>query len=457
MKAKSSNLILLLNAVIILLATLVYFHGSDHIPTGYHVDHLSNTLNGFCLRWTGADEYGTAWPWNLRAFNDYRPPFLAYIIAFGGFFVPIENHMARVIALIAGFLGCALTMMFIEKNRQFEKTQIPLAPAFIFGFFLLSSWFLLPHRIAAEYCLAVVFYLGLFVTTWLVIETPSKISLGLANGFFVGSQLYVYYGTKVFYFIHFPVVAYFLWRKYKKPYKSKAFKGFFVSVIFALFLALPTFADILGPQLTMQRYHVVKSTSFQEKFNTIKKQLSLKFLFFEGDANRRHHTGYKGELNQFFLPFYLAGLYVLYLEIFRRKNLFFTYLGVIYILSYLPVSLTNEGIPHSIRTLVCLVPLMMITYLGYTHIEKWIFEKSKQRKIKIAGLYLFFIFGIFEAYNNVNYYYTNTSTHDREVWNYFPDSKAWRKPDYSEHGVDSILDRYFLAIPHGDKGYCNGS
>jgi len=99
----------------------------------------------------------------------------------------------------------------------------------------------------------------------------------------------------------------------------------------------------------------------------------------------------------------------------------------------------------------------MIIYTGYSITEKWLFNKVDPYKLLRLGFITLFIFGAFEAYNNVKYYKTETTKFDQQLWTYFSDFKPSSHPSYDDHSVSSILDRYYLSVVSGDVGYCNGT
>jgi len=129
----------------------------------------------------------------------------------------------------------------------------------------------------------------------------------------------------------------------------------------------PIAHDILYGDRFMGRVNIVK----QEKpshLETLKKYVShihLKFFFFKGDSNKRHHHGFLGMLNILLLPFFVMGLYYLGREAWSRGDPFWVLIFAMILVAFIPASLTDDGIPHSGRSMAAALPLLALCAGGF--------------------------------------------------------------------------------------------
>lgn len=116
--------------------------------------------------------------------------------------------------------------------------------------------------------------------------------------------------------------------------------------------------------------------------------LSLNFLFVNGDQNLRHGTTQHGLFLLSFLPFLFIGLYYLFD---REKLIFFSLLGW-WMVALLPASVP-ETTPHALRSLNALVPISIILGTGLFSFLEWLENKSQLIKQSITTI-LFLIIGL---------------------------------------------------------------
>ena len=120
------------------------------------------------------------------------------------------------------------------------------------------------------------------------------------------------------------------------------------------------------------------------------KHLSPSFLFISGDANRRHSTGYVGEL--YYLDFFLL-IFAIYglVRYQRHLGLFFL---VWLVVSIIPSSLTLEGSPHALRILPGLPAWLMLVALGILFWLDWLLRKVRWRAFLGINFGLFLLYSL---------------------------------------------------------------
>lgn len=542
------------SGLICLAFILGYFWDSKHLPNAYHYDSLSNLLDAFCLTQTGADQWGRPWPWNFRAFNDFRPPIVNYIIAAVGVVFPLNLYVGRLVCMVLGLLGVSL--LFVYFRKELGTPRLRWSAPLLFGLVLLSPWVLVQQRIIIEPA-GVIFFVGLLmISTWELVKKPSSKSLGILNGVAWASMLYLYYGNKPLFFTQFLIFYLGLSLTYSKLKQHFEFRGVYFSIlihmivvlgketvfsgwtdsrivmtplmnllawifmittsrvlirngssilwglvngggmalvalffekglvlhvshivfifilcvwklggvkfsrkyqgallapIIAILLSIPTLMDFMGPKRTLSRATAVTHFSFESIVSTYAQHISPKFLFFEGDKNRRHHHGYGGELNVALFPFFLMGLGSALLLIFRKRSWFWLYVIGFMLIGFIPVSVTNEGLPHSLRTLHTLPPILFIIYLGYLSVETRIHSKWSK-----VAMYLYLGLGSVEAYRGLIFWEKDTPIQESLIWNYYPDT--YKLPDsvldMDSRYPETILERYHRTFVTKEKVYC---
>ncbi|MGY8824760.1 MAG: hypothetical protein ACKVJG_12645 [Candidatus Latescibacterota bacterium] len=361
-------------AALIVVATAAYFYHWDTVPDGYYTDAASNMLNALCISHTGADEYGRFLPTTIRAFDDYRPPLLIYLFSIGNFLHPLTVASARLMSMVLGWGALFLFLIVYIKRFPLPVIHWPIFYPLLFGLVLCSSWVLIPHRMPVEYVTTLPVTLLLLLSSWRWIQEPDSHRAALVSALSTGLMLYAYSGTKPIAFTQVPVlfaVHFFYHRRLPKPaYIYLAMWGFLVA---------PTLIDLLtGGEVSLSRYRAVGGANPFEVVAAFLQHLGHDFLFFEGDRNWRHHTGLGGMLNIALLPLAVAGGIALCKEVFLRRNAFWIFITLFLVTALLPVSLTREGLPHAIRALPAVIPLIMVLILGFASIENFLRDRNDQ-------------------------------------------------------------------------------
>lgn len=104
-----------------------------------------------------------------------------------------------------------------------------------------------------------------------------------------------------------------------------------------------------------------------------------------GDSNWRHNLSGSPQILWLLIPFFLIGFFYSLFQIFKKKNYHKENLSlltchwtliVFWGAMLLPVILTNEGVPHALRSIGAIVPTFIFTGLGFwlfiSKIDSWI-------------------------------------------------------------------------------------
>ena len=436
--------------VLVVVATAAYFFRWDTVPAGYYTDAASNVLNALCLRHTGADEYGRFLPTSIRAFDDYRPPLLIYLFSVTSLFHTLTVQSARFMSMALGWGSLLLFFTVLRHRLPLPAIRWKLFFPALFGLVLTSSWILVPHRMPVEFATTLPVTLFLLLASWRWIQEPDSHRASVTAAVATGLMLYAYYGTKPLAFTHIPLLFAVLFYQHRRVPRS--ILSFLV--VWSVF-ATPALLDFLGEQSGLARFGIVGSASPFDSIRAFFQHLGIDFLFLTGDGNRRHHTGFGGMLNVALLPLLLLGGVALLREVFLRKNTFWIFVSLFLVSALVPVSLTREGLPHALRTLPVLLPLVLLIILGFSAAEQVMKDLGRGRA---AALAIWLVLGGWNAYLILDHYHRVTVVYDPWVWSYHPDQ--YRLPESlispQIHSAETINERYERVALEGDLVYCCG-
>jgi hypothetical protein len=135
---------------------------------------------------------------------------------------------------------------------------------------------------------------------------------------------------------------------------------------------------------------------------------SFSFLFVSGDPNLRH--GYKGKLYFWMLPAVLAGL----LKVLKTKNNERGFLLFWLLIYPLGGAITNDGVPHSHRTLIGAPILAIFSAIGLGEMLLW--TKKRAKTNPFLGIVSLLI--LLELLNFIKGYYYYYPYESQKFWYY---------------------------------------
>ena len=109
--------------------------------------------------------------------------------------------------------------------------------------------------------------------------------------------------------------------------------------------------------------------------------LTLQMFFYKGDGNWRHNLAYAPELHPLVALFFLIGIITLLKSHFNRVKqaiiLFIWFAAML-----LPVALTRESVPHALRAIGMIPPVLILAALGADRIHRAINEWVAREKTR---------------------------------------------------------------------------
>jgi hypothetical protein len=380
------NKYLLCAFLIVFLASSIRFYQLGKNPPGITLDEAAIGWNAYSILKTGRDEYGQLLPMQFRSLDDYKPPLYIYLAVPSVAIFGMNEFSVRFPAAFFGVLSCVFIILLLRKLFPYNKKI-----ALYGGLFLaINPWSIQFTRTAYETGTTIFF---LITALYLLLLGQTKIIFTILSSTLLGLNIYLYQASRVFVPLFVFLVTPILYFKFGYIIKKTIiFLIFFLVFLFPLVLSLTSkegqirfkgtsvFQDpapheeLLNRRITDWLNNDRKSTllfhlgplDYSGKiFNNFLLHLRPDFLFMgEYDGKVAHAPGY-GLMHVFDLALIPIGLYFLFKKD-RLKGLLI--IGLVAI-SIIPASVTLR-LPSSIRTTTMVVPLIIASAIGFSHINK---------------------------------------------------------------------------------------
>lgn len=378
--------ILLLLTILALGAFLRFYHITS-IPPGLYPDEAVNGNNALEAIYTG----------NFKIFypdNNGREGLFINIQAISVWLFDREPWALRILSAIFGTL--TIFGIYFATKELLQKNKIALLAAF---FTATSYWHLNFSRIGFR-AITAPFFLSFGLYFLLRGFRRNSVWDMVWAGVFTGLG---FQGYIAFRFVPFIIAVPILWQltrwwharsKPKTACTPCAVALFlFITFVTALpigwyFLKHPT--DFTGRSKDVSILSVPSPVLEFIKTNA----LTLGMLFVRGDCNDRHNYACRSELNPLVAFFFVIGLIAAIKGLFRNSDLGFRNSTLLAWLAFmsLPATLTREGMPHALRSIGMIPPVMILSGLGayivFDFLQKHTSRKTASVLMAIVLLYV---------------------------------------------------------------------
>lgn len=378
--------------VIVVLAFFLRIYRIDKVPPSLNWDEVSIGYNAYSIMQTGRDEWGEWMPLHFKSYGEYKLPVQVYASIPGIWFFGLNELGVRVTPVLYGTLS--VLIVFFLSRRLFDSNRIGLLTALMVA---ISPWHIQLTRASFESSLALLWVvLGLWC--WIEGLSRRKWLWSLAMVFFV-LAIYTYNSERGF----VPLLILGLIVIYRRAvWQSK--KAFIVAIVLFGVLLLPLVPFVLSgeggaryklvsvaddpgllPRVNENRGNsklpapiarVVHSryTYVVEKvLSNYFAHFDPRFLFVSGAPHKQHHPQNIGEMYWIQAPFFLCGLWLIFKFWKEKRN----QLLIIWVsVAFVPAALTNDSIPHALRTLNAMPALNMISVYGFVELVGRLKKKS---------------------------------------------------------------------------------
>ncbi|EKD56039.1 MAG: hypothetical protein ACD_58C00313G0002 [uncultured bacterium] len=386
---------LLLLFVIVFLGFVLRFVDLTSFPPSLNWDEISIGYNAYSTLKTGHDEWGQFMPFFFKSYGEYKLPGQIYASVPAIYIFGLNDFAVRITPVVYGTL--TVLLLFFLARRMFKNDGIGLLAALLLA---ISPWHIQLTRASFESSFSV-FWVVMGV--WFFVKAVDSEKLKLKWLFLsmipLALSAYTYNSARIFTPL-FLAVAFIYYRKLL----LKRWQSVVWVVVFMAVLMVPLAQFTLSGQGSA-RYKLVSVTDdagliprinehrgnstlpqplptlIHNKFTYVSyyvvtnylAHFTPDFLFISGAPHKQHNIQNIGELYLFQAPFILIGLIFL----FRKKKPFRWLLVYWILLVFIPVSFTNDSIPHALRTLIANPAYQIITAVGIYASFVYLNKKNK--------------------------------------------------------------------------------
>jgi len=403
--------------MILIIAALFRIPGLSDIPPGLYPDEAINGNNA--LEVLRTKDFKVFYPENNGREGLYITLTAGILAIFGN-----EIWALRLLSAIFGVLTVLGTYLLAREITKNEG--IALLAAF---FLAVSFWHISFSRIAFRAIMAPFFLTFGFYFLWMIFkerlsQTKKTIALVL-GGILFGAGFHSYIAYRIMPLLLFiPAARIWVMQGLSRIGRANCLWCLFALFLFFTFIAgiplgayyLEHPADFLG---RTSQISIFQSASPLKTIidNTVR---TIGMFWFEGDGNWRHNFSGApqlwGPIGVLFFIGILRGIKKLARN---RKEILTSPESFLFgwiILGLLPVIFSNEGIPHALRAILVLPPVMIITAQGLFeiigYIQNWLQKKefsspasiAQIKRIRIEFIGLLFVFLLAMTAHTFNQY-----------------------------------------------------
>ena len=391
--------------LVLILSFILRFHNNGVVassaykvtqdPPSLNWDEVSIGYNAYSILKTGKDEWSQFLPVHFKAYGEYKLPLQIYASIPGIYLFGLNELGVRITPIIYGTL--TVLVMFFLGRALFDSKLAGLIAAFLLG---ISPWHIHLTRASFESSFAT-FFVTLGV--WFLVKGFKREKWLIFSMVPFAFSVFTYNSARIFTPL-FLLVILIIYRK--KLIKFK--KIILISLIVFIILLIPLLPFLFSGERSA-RYKLVSITDdpgLIPRINENRGNSNLpqplprlihnkvtyvafyftrnylahftpQFLFISGAPHKQHHVQNIGELYIFQAPFLFLGLYAFIRLRNRFRGLLFSWV----LLAFVPVAITNDSIPHALRTLIAVPFYQLVSAFGFMFSLRWLNKFSKVWRI----------------------------------------------------------------------------
>lgn len=361
--------------VIVGLGAFFRFYEITEIPLGLYPDEAMNGSNAMEALETG--QFKVFYPENNGREGLFINIQALSIKIFGN-----EPWALRVVSALVGTL--TILAVYLLAKELFKNQAVALLSSF---FLATSFWHINFSRIGFR---AIMVPLLASCGTYFFLKglRDGKIWNMVFAGVFIGLGFHTYIAFRFVPFVLVVPIIWYLWKWWKENQKicHPCLTILFMFVTFVT--ALPIgYYFLQNPQDFFGRSGQVSIFSAESPLTEFaKSNISTMGMFFiKGDCNWRHNFNCQPELYWLVAIFFAVGILVALKNFKSLPHL--TMLAWLFFLS-LPATLTREGLPHALRSIGMIPPIMILAGLGawkIWEVTKDLLEAQRQKRPTYVG------------------------------------------------------------------------
>ncbi len=368
---------------ILIIAAFFRLYNITDLPPGLYPDEAMNGNNALESSWK------IFYPENNGReglFMNIQTIFLKVLMPFSD--GAPEPWMLRFPSAIFGILT-VLGVYFLAKEL-FSKNI-----ALLSSFFLATSfWHINFSRIGFRAIMAPFFLVWAIYFLIKSLNSKSYILNSVIGGLFFGLGFYSYIAYRIMPLLIAIIFFYFLYQH--REHAKKLWTAISIYLISTFIIALPIGiyflqnpADFFGRTIQVS-VGVSQSPIKNLIANTVK---TLGMFNFIGDGNWRHNIAGAPEIFLSVGILFIIGIILGLIAIFRKNkkefhipSFNFWILFSWFVLAMFPVIISDEGIPHALRAILMIPPVVILTGIGGIWLYEFIYNKT-QNNTKILKIF----------------------------------------------------------------------
>lgn len=376
--------------LILVLALVLRFSDISQIPPSPSLDEVSIGYNAYSILFTGKDEYGSAFPVLLRAYDDYRPALYVYVVVPFIWLFGLTAIAVRFPSVMLGVVLVYLTYIIgrIVGRKYFGDDGVGRYAAF---FVAISPWHVYLSRLGHEANLGLtLLVLGIYFLLRTVMEGDRRAIIW--GGIVFGLSLHGYQSQKIVTPLLVITGIVLFWNEIWKV-KRQAFIG----GIMAFVIAVPAVIATLSPH-GMTRLAGTSAISGKTKLEAATVVMAnyvshfSPVWLFAGSNREAHKTPGIGLLYLWEAPLLILGMWSLWRSRIPKKLKMFL---LIWLLSSpLPASITTQA-PHAMRSYTFIPILQFVSAMGLWILLKTIHDRMRLYIGIVGGFIVAFTLGSF--------------------------------------------------------------
>lgn len=469
---------------VVFLAIFIRVVGFPHVAASLYWDEMAMWNDAQSILETGRDLHNRYWFQPLFiSYGDYKLPVYIWFVALSNFFSSDPLFAVRFPSFLAGILEVFgigyLWKSMSERDRNIVSSSSFVSVAAVMAFVLaITPWAIHfsttgfeSHLSAAFLLFSVIAYVKSTDSFIKSNNNPGNFLVGILwiiMSIFLGTaSVYTYFSTRYVW----PVVIFaasILWR----PSVSKNLLLYFAAIFIWVLTLFPMFSadfydasnrirlsteNVLtseknqGDAINVWRMRDGNSIVSRVLYNrpvfyardiaiNVATHFDPEYLFLTGDAEWRHGHG-AGVLLPIFAPFLLIGFIVLWVRSWRVAAWFTLW----WLVALIPASVPLE-VPHALRSLNALVPVVSFVGLGYLYTFIWLWNISKRWAVAVSSLVILII--LFQFLQYMSYRVLIYPRMSAESWKvgYTPVSEfvAAQRNQYEQVYISMFYSNFYL-------------
>lgn len=361
---------------VLLVALVLRLYDLPGNPPGLFRDEADKGYTTYSLWQTGRDLGGRSWPLQIQSFQAFTSPlyhwFSLPLVGLGG----VNMWTVRLPAALAGVLGCAMIAIL---GRLWHS---PASGVWAALFLAISPWHLLFSRWANQGILLTLFIPAAGYLTWQALEKyQTKLRLPWLKVILAASAWALAWLAYAPARLFVPLfLAAIIAIEAVVAHPQRWIRAGLVCLIglLALLLISPVAVDILfNWQVTQSRLQFLTAQqplSFTGVLINYAKHWNPAYLLWAGDSNLRHHIPGQGQLTPLLALAVCAGVWGCW----KERSVWRWWLLAWLVLSPIPAAITQEGLPHALRTIMVVPAWALLGGVGIATLRiNWLTSKHR--------------------------------------------------------------------------------